>query len=95
MRPEEIALRMHAVTKIDALQASQTIDRLIAEGGDPYRLLKPLGLNDQQQKQFRRGMGSISRQRSSGWSSRAIIWCDTVSQRFPNSWRISMTRRYY
>ncbi|WP_447873257.1 DNA-protecting protein DprA [Serratia fonticola] len=57
MRPEEIALRMHAVTKIDAPQASQIIDRLIAEGGDPYRLLKPLGLNDQQQRQFRRGHG--------------------------------------
>ena len=71
MRPEEIALRMHAVTKIDAPQASQIIDRLIAEGGN------------------------ISRQRSTGWSSRAIKWCDTVSQRFPNSWRISMTRRYY
>jgi DNA processing protein len=53
MQPEEIALRMHAVTGISAQQASQVIVQLIAEGSDPYPLLKPLGLNNKQQEQFR------------------------------------------
>lgn len=57
MQPEEIALRMHAVTRIDTLQASRIVQRLIVEGGNPYPLLEPLGLNSQQHKQFQRGHG--------------------------------------
>ena len=52
MQPEEISLRMHAVTGMNTQQASQIIKRLIAAGGHPYTLLGPLGLNDKQRKQF-------------------------------------------
>ncbi|AHG19887.1 DNA processing protein DprA [Chania multitudinisentens RB-25] len=53
MQPEEIALRMQTVTGISAPQASQIIHQLAAERGNPYSLLRPLGLNDKQQEQFR------------------------------------------
>ncbi|WP_337263920.1 MULTISPECIES: DNA-protecting protein DprA [unclassified Serratia (in: enterobacteria)] len=53
MQREEIGLRMHAVTGINAQQASQIIHQLVIEGGDPYPLLNLLGLNNKQQEQFR------------------------------------------
>lgn len=55
MQPEEIALRMHAVTGIDARQGSHIIDCLIAAGGNPYPLLRSVGLDEKQRQQFQRG----------------------------------------
>lgn len=52
MQPEEMGLRMYAVTGISASQASQMTNQLLAEGGDPYPLLRALGLNEKQRKQF-------------------------------------------
>lgn len=53
MQAEEIGLRMHGVTGVGAAQASQMIRQMVAVGGDPYRLLRSLGLNERQQAQFR------------------------------------------
>lgn len=53
MQAEEIGLRMRGVTGVGATQASQMIKQMVAAGGDPYRLLRSLGLNDRQQAQFR------------------------------------------
>jgi len=53
MQAEEIGLRMHGVTGVGAAQASQMIRQMVAAGGDPYRLLRSLGLNERQQAQFR------------------------------------------
>ncbi|WON76657.1 DNA-protecting protein DprA [Serratia sp. UGAL515B_01] len=54
MQPEEITLRMHAVTGISVQQATHVINRLMAEDNPSYSLLRALGLNDKQQEQFMR-----------------------------------------
>ncbi|QGH60987.1 DNA-protecting protein DprA [Serratia proteamaculans] len=53
MQAQEIGLRMRGVTGLGAAQASQIIRQMVETGGEPYLLLRELGLNDRQQAQFR------------------------------------------
>ncbi|GAA3916765.1 DNA-protecting protein DprA [Gibbsiella dentisursi] len=53
MLPEEISLRMHCVRGMDVVQSYRVLKQLLADGGDPYRLLSALGMNAQQCAQFR------------------------------------------
>lgn len=53
MQAQEICLRMRGVTGLGAAKASQIIRQIVAVGGEPYRLLRELGLNHRQQAQFR------------------------------------------
>lgn len=85
MQPEEIILRMHAVAGIDAPHASQIINQLIDEGGNPYLLLRELGLNEKQCKQFK--------QNHEPYLNAALKWLELWGNRlvrygetgFPNS----------
>lgn len=52
MQPEEIILRMHAVTGFTACHTSNIINRLITENDHSSSLLTLLGLNEKQRKQF-------------------------------------------
>ncbi|WP_127959761.1 DNA-protecting protein DprA [Serratia microhaemolytica] len=52
MQAEEISLRMHAVTGIGAVRASRIITELVRAAGDPFRLLRAVGLNEKQCNQF-------------------------------------------
>jgi DNA processing protein len=53
MQAQEIGLRMRGVTGLGAAQASQMIRQMVETGGEPYPLLRELGLNDRQRTQFR------------------------------------------
>ncbi|HEI8868917.1 TPA: DNA-protecting protein DprA [Serratia odorifera] len=54
MIPEEMGLRLHAVSGLGAGAASEALRQLVATGEPPCRMLRALGLNVRQCEQFER-----------------------------------------
>ncbi|VDZ53962.1 DNA protecting protein DprA [Serratia odorifera] len=95
MIPEEMGLRLHAVSGLGAAAASEVLRQLIAAGGAPCRMLRALGLNLRQREQFDR--------LDSRYLAATLAWLEHPGHRMLTSarrdirsnFRISSMRRLY